>query len=142
MQCVFDGSDLIIPNGDLISQRAINWTLTGTRRQIILPIHVAYENNPNEVRDLLREAVASQTDVLRYPIPIVLFLGFGDSALNFEIRFWAPRPEVVVELKSEVTLNIAAALSKAGIKVPVPRRELNITTDQIPKEITAIANRD
>jgi small-conductance mechanosensitive channel len=139
---VFDGSDLIIPNGDLISQRVINWTLTGTRRQIILPIHVAYENNPNEVRDLLREAVASQADVLRYPIPIVLFLGFGDSALNFEIRFWAPRPEVVVELKSEVTLSIAAALSEAGIKVPVPRRELNITTDQIPKEMTAIANRD
>ena len=123
----FDGSDVIIPNADLISQRVINWTLTGTRRQIFLNIHVAYGNDPATVRDLLRETAAAQPDVLDYPKPTALFLGFGDNALNFEVRFWAARPEVVPELKSDVAVSIASALGDAGIKVPVPQRHLHVT---------------
>ena len=131
----FDGSDLIIPNGDLISQQVVNWTLTGTRRQIVLTIPVGYGNDPTQVRDLLRSVPASHPDVLKYPAPVALFIGFGDSALNFEIRFWAPRPEIVAELRSDVALTIAAALSEAGIKVPVPRRDLYITSEQITGEV-------
>src|SRR5262249_51268962 len=122
----FDGSDLIIPNATLISEQVTNWTLTGTRRQIILNLHVAYGNDPTKVRDLLRATAVAHPEVLDYPAPTALFLGFGDSALNFEVRFWAPRPEVVSELKSDVALSIAAALSEAGIRVPVPQRDLVI----------------
>ena len=126
----FDGSDLIIPNAELISQRVINWTLTGTRRQIVLNIHVAYGNDPTQVRDLLRKTVVGHPGVLGSPVPMTLFTGFGDSALNFEIRCWAPRPDVVAELRSDVAISIAAALNQAGIKVPVPRRDLHITSDR------------
>jgi small-conductance mechanosensitive channel len=70
-----------------------------------------------------------------------LFLGFGDSALNFEIYFWVSRPQVVLELKSEVALSIAAALTEAGIQVPVPRRDLHIIglnqTNGTDQEITS-----
>jgi len=121
-----DGSDLIIPNANLISEQVTNWTLKDTRRQIVLNIHVAYGNDPTRVRDLLRATVASHPDVLEYPGPKALFLGFGDSALNFEIYFWVSRPQVVLELKSEVALSVAAALTEAGIQVPVPRRDLHI----------------
>jgi len=121
-----DGSDLIIPNANLISEQVTNWTLKDTRRQIVLNIHVAYGNDPTRVRDLLRATVAAHPDVLEYPGPKALFLGFGDSALNFEIYFWVSRPQVVLELKSEVALSVAAALTEAGIQVPVPRRDLHI----------------
>ena len=98
----------------------------------------AYGNDPTEVRDLLRETVATHPDVLDFPKPTAFFLGFGDSAFNFEVRFWAPRPEVVPELRSDVALSIASALNKAGIKVPVPQRDLRITAlDQIEKEAEA-----
>ena len=117
----FDGSDLIIPNATLISQQVINWTLTATRRRVVLNIPVAYGNDPAQVRDLLRTTVTSHADVLRVPLPMVLFLGFSDNAQNFEIRFWAARPELVAELKSDVALNIAAALTEAGIQVPIPQ---------------------
>jgi small-conductance mechanosensitive channel len=123
----FDGSDLIIPNANLISREVVNWTLTGTRRQILLNIPVAYENDPTQVRDLLSATAASHSDVLDFPKPTALFLGFGNNALNFEVRFWAPRPEAVPQLKSDVALSIAAALSEAGIKVPVPQPNLQIT---------------
>jgi len=138
-----DGSALIIPNATLISERVTNWTLTGTQRQILLNIPVAYGNDPTEVRDLLRTTATSHPDVLDFPKPKAFFLGFGDNALNFEIRFWAPRPQLVLELKSEVALRIAAALSKAGIKVPVPQRTLNITgLDQNARDSVAASTKD
>ena len=134
----FDGSDLIIPNATLISQQVVNWTLTGTRRRVVLNIPVAYGNDPVQVRDLLREIVSSHPEVLRFPVPMVLFHGFGDNALNFEVRFWAARPEDVAELKSDVALNIAAALTDAGIKVPVPQLHIR-ATDQKPMEAVAVS---
>ena len=137
----FDGSDLIIPNATLISQQVVNWTLTGTRRRVVLNVPVAYGNDPAQVRDLLRKTMAAHPEVLRFPVPMVLFHGFGDNALNFEIRFWAPRPEVLPELKSDVALNIAAALSEAGIKIPIPQVHLR-TMDQKPVEAAAAAIND
>jgi small-conductance mechanosensitive channel len=133
----FDGSDLIIPNAKLISEQVVNWTLTGTRRQVVLNVPVAYGADPTQVRDLLSETAESHPQVLDFPKPVAFFLGFGDSALNFEVRFWAPRPDTVGDLKSDVALNIATALKDAGFTVPVPRRDLHITTtDQ--KEAKAI----
>jgi small-conductance mechanosensitive channel len=132
----YDGADVIVPNATLISEQVTNWTLTGTRRLIVLNVHVAYGNDPTEVRDLLHKTVAGQSDLLNVPAPTVLFLGFGDNALNFEVRFWAPQPEVVPELKSEVALSIARALSEAGIKVPAPQ-QLQITgleQDRTPEQ--------
>jgi small-conductance mechanosensitive channel len=77
-----DGSDLIIPNANLISQQVINWTLSGTRRRVSLRVHVAHGNDPEYVRDLLLATAASHPDVLKSPAPTALFLGFGESALD------------------------------------------------------------
>jgi potassium-dependent mechanosensitive channel len=121
-----DGSDLIIPNANLISERVVNRTLGDTRSQILLNIPIAYGTDPNEARDVLSATVTSHREVLRFPGPTVFFTGFGDSALNFEVRFWAPHPEAVSKLKSDVALRIAAALSNAGIRIPMPQRVLHI----------------
>ena len=122
----FDGSDLIIPNASLISEQVVNWTLSDTRRRILLDIPVAYGNDPTHVRDLLRSTVVANRDVLDFPGPMVFFTGFGDSSLNFQVLFWAARPEVAGELKSNVALSIAAALKEGGITVPMPQRILQI----------------
>jgi potassium efflux system protein len=122
----FDGSDLIIPNASLISEQVVNWTLSDTRRRILLDIPVAYGNDPTHVRDLLLATVAANHEVLNFPGPMVFFTGFGDSALNFQVLFWAARPEVAGVLKSDVALSIAAALREAGITLPMPQRILQI----------------
>ena len=122
----FDGSDLIVPNASLISEQVVNWTLSDTRRRILLDIPVAYGNDPTHVRDLLLATVMANRDVLNFPSPIVFFTGFGDSALNFQVLFWAARPEVAGVLKSDVALSVAAALKEAGITVPMPQRILQI----------------
>ncbi|MCI0388398.1 MAG: mechanosensitive ion channel [Acidobacteria bacterium] len=128
----FDGADLIVPNGSLISQQVINWTLSGTRRRIFLPVRVAYGNNPEQVCDLLLATAAAHPDVLGIPKPMVLFLGFGESALDFEVCFWSPRTEMAPVLKSEVALLVAAALRNAGIEVPVPQRDLHLKSVAAP----------
>ena len=133
----FDGADLIIPNANLISQQVINWTLSGTQRRVFLRVHVAYDNDPERVRDLLLATAAGHPDVLKVPRPTALFLGFGDITLDFEVRFWAPRSEIVPELTSEVAIRLAAALRDAGIKIPVPLRQLHLKTDDVAKEVLA-----
>ena len=122
-----DGADLIIPNANLISQQVINWTL-GTRRRVSLRVHVAHGNDPEYVRDLLLATAASHPDVIKSPAPTSLFLGFGESALNFEVLFWAPGTEIAPALKSQVALKVAAALRDAGIEVPFPQRDLHFKT--------------
>ncbi len=91
------------------------------------------------MRDLLRETAVAHPEVLESPKPTALFLGFGDSALNFEVHFWAPRPQIVAELKSDVALSIEAALSGAGIKAPIPQHDLHIRSiDQATREVIPI----
>jgi small-conductance mechanosensitive channel len=96
----------------------MNWTLSGTRRRVLLRVHVAYGNDPEHVSDLLQSTAAGHPEVLEIPKPTALFLGFGESALEFEVRFWAPRSQIASELKSDVALRVAAALRNAGIKAP------------------------
>jgi small-conductance mechanosensitive channel len=134
-----DGGDLIIPNADLISQQVMNRTLSGARRRVLLGIRIAYGNDPQRVRDLLLATAASHPDVLKNPGPTALFRGFGETALDFEVRFWAPRPETVPHLTSEVALRIAAALSDAGIKVPVPLTQLAVMKMEEEEGIESLA---
>ncbi|HVQ65049.1 MAG TPA: mechanosensitive ion channel family protein, partial [Terriglobia bacterium] len=115
-------------NANLISQQVINWTLSGTRRRVSLRVHVAHGNDPEFVRDLLLATAASHPDVLKNPAPTSLFLGFGESALDFEVLFWAPGSDIAPALKSQVALRVAAALRDAGIEVPFPQRDLHFKT--------------
>jgi potassium efflux system protein len=110
----------------LISEQVVNLTLSHSRRQILLNIPLAYGTNPTTARDLLLATVIAHQGVLDFPRPTVFFTGFGDSALNFEVRFWAPHSEMVPELKSNVALALADALSGAGIKIPMPQRVLRL----------------
>ncbi|HWO02576.1 MAG TPA: mechanosensitive ion channel domain-containing protein [Blastocatellia bacterium] len=138
-----DGADLIIPNAMLISQQVVNWSLSGTRRRVFFRVRVAYGNDPQYVRDLLLATATGHPDVLKVPKPTALFLGFGESALEFEVRFWAPRSDIVPELTSDVALRIAAALRDAGIKVPFPQRDLHLKSiDESAREMLPTSGKD
>jgi small-conductance mechanosensitive channel len=60
------------------------------------------------------------------PAPAAYFLGFGDSALNFELRFWAAGQDTWFQLKSDVAILVAHALREAGIEIPFPQRDLHL----------------
>ena len=122
----FDGAEVIVPNATLISQDVINWTLSDQQRRITVPVGVAYGSDPARVKALLLDVPGKFPAVLRTPEPFALFTGFGDSALNFELRFWTTDADRVAILKSDVTTAVNDALVSAGIEIPFPQRDLHI----------------
>ncbi len=107
-------AEVILPNSNLLSDQVTNWTLTSARRRVEVPVGVAYGTNPESALKLLIEVAESNPRILNEPPPEAFFLGFGDSALNLELRFWAAE-SIWFELKSEVGLAVFRALRQAGI---------------------------
>jgi len=122
----FQGSEVIIPNGNFISGKVINWTLSESRRRVDLPVGVAYGTDPKLVKEMLERPANQHPDVLTAPAPEAFFMGFGDSALNFELRFWVMQESNTVKVKSEVALEVMKLFEKAGIEIPFPQRDLRV----------------
>jgi potassium-dependent mechanosensitive channel len=122
----FQGAEVIVPNSNLIANQVINWTLSSPWRRVDVPVGVAYGTDPERVIKLLVSVASEHVGVMRSPEPTAFFLGFGDSALNFELRFWAARQEIWFQLKSDVSVDVAKALGEAGIEIPFPQRDLHV----------------
>ena len=122
-----EGADAIVPNATLISEKLMNWTLTNSWRRVDIPLGVAYGSNLEKVMQILFAVAGADPNVLKDPAPEVLFQGFGESALNFEVRFWT-HLRAHQEAKTRVSLAIARALESAGVEIPVPQRDLRIKT--------------
>jgi len=121
----FDGSEVIVPNADFISKEVINWTLSDVTRRLIVPVGVAYGTNPHKVMELLVQVGRSHQEVLPDPEPYALFMGFGDSSLDFELRAWCDFNEGL-RVRTELNLAIHDALAEAGIEIPFPQRDLHL----------------
>jgi len=122
----FQGAEVIIPNANFISGKVINWTLSEAKRRIDLPVGVAYGTDPKLVKEMLERPAIQHPDVLTSPEPEAFFMDFGDSALNFELRFWMMQDSNTVKVKSEVALEVMRLLDEAGIEIPFPQRDLRL----------------
>jgi small-conductance mechanosensitive channel len=120
-----EDAEVIVPNSNLVSNEVVNWTFSSVRRRVAIPVGVAYGTEPECVLLLLIEVAAAHSGVTRNPKPEAYFVGFGDSALNFELRFWTYQ-EDWFRLKSDVAVGLAKALREANIEIPFPQRELHI----------------
>ena len=121
----YDGADAIIPNATLISEKLMNWTLTDPWRRTDIKIGIAYGSDLQQAIQILLAVAASDPNVLTEPAPAVVFQGFGENALNFELRVWT-LVRSNVDTKSQVSIAVFRALSEAGIEVPVPQRDLRL----------------
>jgi len=122
----FDGVETIVPNSVLLENKVTNWTLSDRRRRIDVGVGVAYGTAPKQVLDLLLAVARAHPQVLSDPAPVALFLGFGDSALRFEMRVWTDRFDLWVQTQSELVVALYAALQEAGIEIPFPQREVRL----------------
>jgi len=120
------GAEVIVPNAKLISDEVTNWTLSNQIRRAEISVGVEYDSDPTQVIKLLVGVAKSNPDVLDEPSPFALFKGFGDNALEFELRFWVAFQSHVA-VKSQVAVAVAAALRKAGISISTPQRDLHVT---------------
>ena len=122
-----DNVVIIVPNSEFISQRVTNWTANDRRVRIALPVGTAYSSDPEGVRLRLLEAARQHPDVLTEPAPDVVFVGFGDSSLDFELRVWTlsqvRTPQV---LRSELYFAIFRIFKREGIEIPFPQRDVHL----------------
>ncbi|HME71745.1 MAG TPA: mechanosensitive ion channel domain-containing protein, partial [Myxococcota bacterium] len=126
------GAEVIVPNSILVSDSVTNWTLSDRSRRFELPIGVAYGTKPTGVLTMLKEVAKQHPEVLANPEPNALFLGFGDSALNFELRAWVDDGSHLAAVKSEVAVALSEAFEAAGIQIPFPQREVHIVEPKKP----------
>ena len=129
----FQGADVVVPNSNLISSQMINWTRSDRLRRVDVAVGVAYGTDQGEVFNVLTEVAHKHPDVLDQPEPSVLLRGFGDSSLNFELRFWTYRFDGFMRIQSEVTRAILDALIAAGITIPFPQRDLHLKS--LPQDV-------
>jgi len=121
-----EGADVIVPNGSLLDSNVINWTHSDRQRRLRVPVGVAYGTDVTRVMDLLLEVGRSQPQVLKQPEPDVLFVGFGESSLDFELRFWVGQFQDGAATKSAVTVGVNKVLKENGIEIPFPQRDLHL----------------
>ena len=121
-----EGAEVIVPNGQLISERVANWTLSDRLRRLDIAVGVAYGTAPEEVLKILETVARQHPMVLEEPPFVALFRGFGESALNFELQAWTDRFERAGVTRSELGLAVYATLTAAGIRIPFPQRDLHL----------------
>ncbi|MCT4591284.1 MAG: mechanosensitive ion channel [Carboxylicivirga sp.] len=126
----FDGAEVIVPNGQLISNEVINWTHSDPIRRHEVFVGVAYGSNVSQVRNILEAQLNSHTDILKDPPPSVLFINMGDSSLDFRLLFWISKVQEGLKIKSDITQMIYDALNKEGIQIPFPQRDIHIIKDK------------
>jgi small-conductance mechanosensitive channel len=122
----YDGAEVIVPNGDLVSREVVNWTLSDQHRRIEIPVGVAYGTEPARVLEILEEVGRGHEKSLEFPSPRAFFEGFGDSSLNFLLRFWTGKFQDWWAIRSEMTVAINDALKAANITIPFPQRDLHV----------------
>ena len=122
-----DNIEYLIPNTEFISGTLVNYSLGSPLIRIAVPVGVSYDADPRLVSRILLDAAAKDPLVSKEKTPVVRFVEFGDSAINFELLIWinvrtTPRRKV----RSDLYFAIFEALAQAGIEIPFPQRDIHV----------------
>lgn len=123
-----DRKELIVPNKEFITGKLVNWTLSDTVIRVIIPIGVSYDADTPKVLSLLTKIAREQPVVLKDPAPQIEFVGFGDSALNFEVRVFVTSYPNMLIVRNQIHATILQAFREAGIQIPFPQRDVHVRT--------------
>jgi len=131
-----DGREYLIPNEDFITQQVVNWSFTDQLIRVDVAFGVSYDSDPHEVRKLAVEAAGIVDRVRDFPKPVCHLVAFGDSSLDFLLRFWISDPQNgLTNVRGAVLLACWDAFKQAGIGIPFPHREIIMRTPvEIVKE--------
>lgn len=122
-----DNKSYLIPNEDFITQRVINWSHGNSLIRLQVPFGVHYKSDPHKVIKIAKEAAIKPERVADDPAPICWMTEFGDSSINFSLRFWIRDAEKgVTNIKGEVLLHLWDAFKEHGIEIPYPHREVYV----------------
>ncbi len=131
----FQGSDVIVPNGDLLNQHLINWTLGRDKCRTEIEVGVAYGTDLRTVKALLHNILSAHQEVLYYPEPIIQLTRFNDNSIDFVIKFWVAHFLQLNEAKSGLIIAIDETFKEHGIVIPFPQRDIHIINAAADKNL-------
>lgn len=121
-----DHAEIVIPNSELVTGSVVNWTLAERLARVRVPVGVAYGSDIEKVLRILFTCANDNPLVLSTPKPQALFLAFGSSSLDFELRVWIPNVIDKFDVLSELNQDIEYEFQTAGIEIPFPQRDLHL----------------
>jgi len=120
-----DGREYLIPNEDFITHEVINWSFTDALVRLDVEFGVSYDSDPHQVTALAIEATAGCPRVFPGKKPVCWLTGFGESSLNFIVRFWINDPrEGLTNIRGIVLLALWDTFKEHGVRIPYPHREV------------------
>ncbi|MBN2446025.1 MAG: mechanosensitive ion channel [Phycisphaerae bacterium] len=122
----WDRKELIIPNKEFVTGNVVNWTLSDSTLRLIVPVGIAYGSSTQLARDTLLRIACQNPNVLDDPPPRVIFMGFGDSTLNFEVRIYIGTIDHYLSTLDEMNSAIDQEFRAAGIEIAFPQRDIHI----------------
>ena len=122
----FDRRELIVPNKRFITDEVINWTLSDPITRLVIPIGISYDSDPSKAHDLLLKTARLNPHILREPAPSAVFLEFGDSTLNLELRVFLGHREELPSIQHELNLAIERSFREAEIEIAFPQQDIHI----------------
>ncbi|NCO74037.1 MAG: mechanosensitive ion channel [Cyanobacteria bacterium] len=126
VRMLVDNSEKIIPNQTFFTEDLTTYTGSNNLVYCSVLIGVGYDSKPEEVINLLLEIAYNNKRVLKNPSPIAFFLNFGDSTLNFELKFWLDDINIRKGVISELNCKILKEFTNNHIEIPYPQRDINI----------------
>ena len=136
-----DGKEYLIPNEDLIAQRVTNWSFSNDLIRQHVKFGISYLADPHKAIELALQATRNVPRVLTEPKPVCLLVDFGDSSVDFELRFWISDPvNGTTNVRSAVMLNIWDLFHANDIEIPYPQRDLTFRNPEALAGALAAAN--
>jgi small-conductance mechanosensitive channel len=124
-----DGREFLIPNEDFVTQRVINWSYSNDEVRLDVDFGVTYTADPHKVIAVALEAIKSVKRVLPTPPPVCHLKAFGESSLDFVLRFWIRDPiDGLTNVRGQVLLALWDILKREKIEIPFPQRDINMRT--------------
>ncbi|HEY6503975.1 MAG TPA: mechanosensitive ion channel domain-containing protein [Chitinophagaceae bacterium] len=116
----WDGADVIIPNGNLLSEQMINWTMGNSSRRVEIVKGVPYGTNLEKTKKMLLDLLAADKRIMVNPPPLILIKDFNNNTIDIRILFWVEHYGTWTQIKSDMIESIDETFKKADNKVPLP----------------------
>jgi len=122
-----DGREYLIPNEDLITGQVVNWSHSNEYVRLDIYFGTAYDDDPHKVREIAINAAKSVDRVLSFKPPVCHIVGFGDSSVDYILRFWIRDPTAgLTNIRGNVYLALWDAFQENNISIPFPQREVKV----------------
>ena len=127
-----DGKEYLIPNEDLVTGQVVNWSHTNNFVRLDIPFGTSYGDDPHKVSEIAINAALSVKRVLAQRKPVCWVTGFGDSSVDYVLRFWIGDAQGgLTNVRGQVYLALWDAFREHGVSIPFPQREVRLLNDQI-----------